>query len=199
MERLTFPESVLEHTGMVAIVSMAIGTELLRIEPDCVKLGWILSRALVHDMDELITGDLPRPTKYSSPKATELFEELSRTGVDKVSRTMLKEWPGFAAILSDVHKVAKEGREGLVVKLADQLAVVYMVWREVLMRGNHTLIRQAFTVSRQLDKTRQLVKDNFIEGETTDFLYGLIYEAQTIAFKAQDKNDPIHGIMIEDT
>ena len=52
-------ESVLEHTAFVTIFGASL----------CERIGHdpkiVLQRAIVHDIDEIVTGDIPPTTKYA--------------------------------------------------------------------------------------------------------------------------------------
>lgn len=195
MEHLTQPESVLEHTGFVALVSLWLVTELNARGLDA-DVGTVLSRAVCHDLDELVTGDIPRPTKYSTPAAAALFDEIKRTAMDKVWQFAMPDF-AFADAIRSCHDVAKEDYQGLIVAVADMLAVVYVVWREVILRGNLGLVRQALTVRHQLDKITERIRTETNLGPK-DFLMSLVAEARQVAAAAAALDDPIHAAMLEE-
>jgi 5'-deoxynucleotidase len=197
MERPTERESVLEHTGFVALTCLVLVSGINRIEvDDPIDVGDLLTRALIHDLEEVVTGDVARPTKYFCEEAVELFDRLSSLALDKVADKM-KAFPAFAEVVLAYGPVTKAGRPGTIVAIADVLAVVYMVWREVLIRGNVSMVRQAFTVENQLDALSVRVADHF-DGRACHYLMVLLREAKEIMLKAQLKDQPIHGMMRED-
>src|SRR5262245_51863735 len=63
MESLHSPESVLEHTGMVALTTLIICRQLPLCEAD---IHDALQFALIHDLEEVFVGDVARPTKHHS-------------------------------------------------------------------------------------------------------------------------------------
>lgn len=201
MEQLSHPESVLEHTGFVALVSLALVEEanaiIRRRRGAELNVALVLCRALVHDVDELVTGDIPRPTKYSTPMASELFDEIKRTSLDKITSEIFDSMTAFSSLLRAQHHLAKDDQEGMIVAIADVIAVVYMVWREVLLRGNMSMTRQAFTVVSQIDalRGRSIVRSI---SEAGDFLDRVLLQARSIAVAASEKDDPIHASIRED-
>src|SRR5262249_4960426 len=149
MVHLGNPESVLEHIGMVAMLSSFLAREINCRDHFCVEIQTVMGKALVHDIDELIVGDVPRPTKYASKQIRAMFKDIESRGVLRVVTEM--DWCKELSneIVRD-HAYAKSGREGLIVGIADALAVVYKVWEEVIVRNNMGMVRQASTVKEQL-------------------------------------------------
>jgi 5'-deoxynucleotidase len=64
--RLAHQENVMEHTAFVSLVGLLLAIEINAICPGSVDLGAVALNAAAHDMDETVTGDIPRPTKYFS-------------------------------------------------------------------------------------------------------------------------------------
>lgn len=126
--RLVNPESVLEHTGYVGLCSLMIADELISAgEP--LNTDVVLMGAILHDVEEIITGDIASPTKYSSKEVTEGIQKLECESAKKIlSERLYQKW-----------LFAKTGREGFIVALADKLAVVYKIHQETECYGNNTL------------------------------------------------------------
>jgi len=200
MERPSERESVLEHTGFVALFVLVLVSEINLLsdsEDEPVDVGQALTYALVHDLEEVITGDVARPTKYFCREAVEMFDRLSEIAADKVAYKM-RSFPEFSERLRSDIPTAKTDREGCLVAIADCLAVVYMVWREVLVRGNVSMIRQAFSVVDQIDAlTARVAVSDFSEGQH-GFLCRMLSEGRGIMLVAQKLDNPIYGTMRED-
>lgn len=112
-------ESVLEHTAVVAIIAMAIGSE---VGADMVK---VLERALLHDVEETITGDIPNPTKYHNPSITAEIKKFETVAAKEVAYHYFGEW-AFR-----VWSEAKDDSlEGEIIKIADAGAVVIKIQQE---------------------------------------------------------------------
>lgn len=128
---LSKPENVMEHTGFVALMSLAIAKDLIR--KDCeINVGLLLEKALVHDLDEIITGDVTRSTKYSSDEMLSSMNLLSQESINKISTDC-------DCSFNLCWASAKEGKEGSIVSLADCLSVLFKAHNEVVMRGNKTI------------------------------------------------------------
>lgn len=127
--RLVNPESVLEHTGMVAITTMVLcdmigAPERLQLEA--------LRHALVHDVDEILTGDISNPTKYSSPESEMILAKVADVNMRKICEEY--DFPYHQAWdhnpNSSVH---------IIVKLADTIAVFYKAYQEIELFGNKSM------------------------------------------------------------
>ena len=200
MERLISRESVLEHTGFVAMLSWALSSEINAIStnaggPPLVHVGVCLEKALAHDMEEIITGDIARPTKYSSQEALLLFKSLSASAIRTVAES-LDEQPHFGHTIIERNTAAKQGREGTIVAISDMLAVVYKVWDEVIVHGNKTLVRQAIVVRQQIANYRSKVTLEF-SGEPLLFLLSVLDQAEFIAREAASYEEPLLGTLVE--
>lgn len=126
------PETVAEHTGHVALICLKIGIE---IEQNCgYKINWqqLLPSAIVHDLDEIFTGDIPRDTKYSSEKFKKMYDDIAKAGMKEV----LKIYELPKEIETAWISQKNETIEGYILRVADLACVVYKVYCEVELYGN---------------------------------------------------------------
>lgn len=119
-------ESVLEHTAVVAIIALGIGAEV------GADIGPLLERALLHDMEEVITGDIPNPTKYHNPKITEQIKNFEEVAALEVATEFFDTW-AYGCWASSKDK----SLEGEIIKIADVAAVVYKIRQETAL-GNQS-------------------------------------------------------------
>jgi len=127
------PENVLEHTGSVSVISSKIVDDLRKKKVNISDSEELLlyRRTIVHDMDEIVTGDIPRPTKYSQKQ---LRESLNK--VEKISmRSLIKSYD-LPKSWYDNWDNSKSGRVGLILVVADILSVVYKYWEERIILNN---------------------------------------------------------------
>ena len=145
--RMVHPENVLEHTGMVCVFAYAIGRTLqskAHRELKPLDMGAIMARAVAHDMDETITGDIVRPTKYFSTELREELRRLEGKGVNNIATAL------DLHVLTGDWLRSKQSREGYVVKLADLLAALCKVYVEVRVLGNRAMVQPAEPMKRIL-------------------------------------------------
>jgi len=122
--RLINPESILEHTGMVAITTMMI-CKMIDADEDTELQA--LRHALCHDMDEILTGDIPMPTKYSSQSMKSMIDNVADDNMMQIDidygTEFTNDWRG-------------SGVTRAIVKLADVIAVYYKARQEIDLFGN---------------------------------------------------------------
>lgn len=180
--KLSNPESVLEHTGAVVLTCYIISREMNVLSPGSVEIGDVLSKAAVHDVEELLLGDTPRPTKYSSEEARKLFHHLSGWAMDRILTDLkIQCWQSVQVD----HKMAKRGPEGTIVELADVLAVVYKINEEALERGNRTMLSRASSCGEQLDKCRSKINREAWDQGVKTFLLSVVRQGEEMVAIAE--------------
>jgi len=148
------PESVLEHSASVAMLSYFVGRTLFQ-SGVVVNFEDLLLKALFHDSDEVATGDIARPVKYHSSALRVLLAEMEEENVVALSEKLTE-----SDHLYRVWSTAKEGPEGLIVKFCDSLSVVYKLRDEVLERGNLTMSH--ISTNQLLDYLNQGISDIYL-------------------------------------
>jgi 5'-deoxynucleotidase YfbR-like HD superfamily hydrolase len=140
----SIPENVLTHTGWVATWCLFCAKDL-EAAGAVIDYGSLLQKAIVHDFDEIGTGDIPRVTKYARKDCLEAFKEIERVSVKGLDK--------FTGIkLYDLWDSAKDrSTEGLLVKFADIAAVVYKSWTEITRKNNYSFSRVSIEVEGMLD------------------------------------------------
>lgn len=189
MVRLSCPENVLEHTAFVAIFCYLIAVEINNRSDTItgetyIDVAILLAKALIHDFEEIVTGDIPRPTKYHSPETRAMFSIIEDEGAER----KLRELGLLVQSLSQINqtrKSSKDGREGLIVAVADTLAVVYKSWDEVLLRGNRSMMKVAASTLPDIDKLLVKAQEHF-EGDAFEFITDLLDDAREIAVRASE-------------
>lgn len=133
-------ESVAEHSFFAAYYSLVLGHVLQTCEDVTLDFGVLLSRALVHDLDESITGDFVRHFKYEDP---ELHERLDHASSCLMSCAFDSTCYDISNVLHELWKTAKTPStiEGDIMAFADFLSVLSYVMNEIDC-GNRKLIMQ---------------------------------------------------------
>lgn len=151
-------ESVLEHTGFVVLFCCLIAQELVARGKQ-IDVGLLLSKAALHDLDEIITGDIPRPTKYFDEEARKSFERIEHHGMSKLIASM-----SLQESVYSLWKGSKEDYEGSIVAIADVAAVAYKVWEETGLLGNKGFSGHASNVVAHLEKMLLVLEDEYLRG-----------------------------------
>ncbi len=123
-------EAVSEHSWYVTFYAYCIGKELLS-RGLLVDLGVLLSRAMLHDLDESHTGDFLRIVKYGHPAL--------KGALDSIAEAMMKKLTCEIGIeFRDDWKNAKApDLEGFIVEVADFARVVSYIIEEVRSGNMH--------------------------------------------------------------
>lgn len=139
---LVRPENLVHHVGVVSIICAFLLNKMseeyeeeLFSTKECCQL---MMRAVVHDMDEIITGDIVRPTKYASPEILDLLKKLESESIGKVIEKF-----DLPIIWEEDWRQAKKDKVGMLLKTADTLAVVMTCYREVTLYSNNQFIKVA--------------------------------------------------------
>lgn len=149
-------ESVAEHSYFVAFYSYLLWLETDR-EAD---LGKILLRALVHDMEESVTGDMLRAVKYSSEGLKEAMDEAGRTLLDDIlthieapaisTEGVRQERDETVELRREWENAKDRSLEGTIVAAADLLSVVSYAHIESQFGNRHAYsIRQEIGMNLQ--------------------------------------------------
>jgi|SaaInlLV_10m_DNA_2_1039722.scaffolds.fasta_scaffold62879_1 5'-deoxynucleotidase YfbR-like HD superfamily hydrolase len=123
-------ESVLEHTAFVALFGAAI----------CARVNHnpttVLRRAIVHDIDEIVTGDIPPTTKYANIEIANALKIVEKEGAELAIGKLFTRLDEY-----DDWKDAKdETMDGYIIRIADIGSVVFKMSQEASL-GNKTLLK----------------------------------------------------------
>lgn len=153
--KLVEMESLSQHIVDTIMLGLKLIDELNWMnkdyEDDILDTREYVMKAIYHDLEEAVTGDIPRPLKYYNDKTLESMREVADIiAHDFFSKQFkspepYKEWDN-----------AKCGKEGFILKLVDNLVVVNKVIKEVSLLHNFYMLRVAHEVSQY---TRSLLKD----------------------------------------
>lgn len=138
--KLDRPYAGAEHSYRVAMLSMLIVDEYNMNPANTVKIdkAEVLSKALIHDLEESVLGDLPTPVK-AHPGFRDMIREVSVKIMEE--EIVDKDLPNRAEYIR--HWVEdKEGASGEIISLTDKLEALMTAAYE-LKRGNKD-IQKAF-------------------------------------------------------
>jgi len=118
---------LLEHTHEVGLLSALM---MLSYQDngwmDDLNPGVVIAKALVHDLDEAIYGDVIRPVKYGVEGLRQALEELAREYLQKAFPYLVGLWAR-----------AKSGESGALVRFADLLSVLLEIYEERLLGSSY--------------------------------------------------------------
>lgn len=127
-------ENVSEHSLQVAFVAHALAIIKNKRFNGNVNPERIALLAMYHDASEVITGDLPTPTKYYNPQITSEYKKLEKIAQNKLINMLPKELQDdFRSLIDDDFYAEQEKN---IVKQADALCA-YLKTIEELSAGNN--------------------------------------------------------------
>ena len=174
--KLVNDESVLEHTGFVGVVSYFIALHLMN-QGEEINLGVLFAKAMAHDMEEVVVGDIPRPTKYHNERVKSALREVEKEAMDQIMDRI------------DVGNIyvdwitSKEGIEGEIVATADLIAVVYKAWQEIHIFGNKSMSNHIFGLHEHINSLIKKEKSFKDESHIKDILF----QTQRILSKLEEE------------
>lgn len=141
-------ESVAEHSYFTSLYALVIAEWYEKMYQDATELGGyimpdfrtLLSKALVHDLEECITGDIPRDFKHRSVALNTHIDKEARRAIQKV---IVDIFQGDETIWTRMWQDSKDDSlEGRIISLADFLSVVSYVYEETRVARSLVLREQ---------------------------------------------------------
>ncbi|MWP62284.1 5'-deoxynucleotidase [Gilliamella sp. Pas-s25] len=127
-------ENVSEHSLQVAFVAHALAIIKNKKFNGHVNPERIALLAMYHDVSEVITGDLPTPTKYYNPQITIEYKKIEKIAQQKLINMLPEELQDdFRTLIDDDFYDESEKN---IVKQADTLCA-YLKTIEELSAGNN--------------------------------------------------------------
>lgn len=130
---LSKPEDTLSHTGKVALLCVQISESLLD-EGIEIDQGLLLKKALVHDLEESLIGDVVRPVKYHSAEMRNCFKNLEAETMAKIVTSCFN-----GAEIVKAWTLAKKEKEGSIVSFVDTMCALATIENEIFERGNNSM------------------------------------------------------------
>ncbi|AUR83009.1 HD domain protein [Vibrio phage 1.031.O._10N.261.46.F8] len=190
--RLIQDENLLEHTGFVVVFSKMIGNEITSVQSGTkLDMCTLLSKAAIHDIEEVITGDIPRPTKYFSEEVRAAFEIVEKDGVNSILDDIELHRTSHEVIYNEwLH--AKGGLEGSIIKLTDMAAVVYKMHSEVTLMGNLSMLHTCRNVVEYIRGAREHLEMMWAdEPESLKYLMGICDQLNELAVVATSRGNGV--------
>lgn len=129
---VTRKENVSEHSWYVAMYAYLVGKDLATAGVK-VDFGELLSRALVHDLDESMTGDFLRYVKYGHPDLKRALDEVSVSMIEKMSAEL------SVQLLPHWKNAKADDIEGHIIAVVDLARVISYVNEEYATGNTHVL------------------------------------------------------------
>lgn len=149
--RLVEQESLSQHIVDTIMMGILIIDKINSIEDNPLDLSIYIMKATYHDLEEVITGDVPRPLKYFNEDTHHSLKSVA----DSVAKNLFDSQTYHPDLHYNIWDEAKEGREGFILKIVDTLCVANKVVKEVSLLNNFYMLRVAHEVSHYIDELRE--------------------------------------------
>lgn len=129
--RVLFPENVAEHTFFVSFYALMICRWLnVPYSATRVDVGDVLTRAVLHDIEEARSGDIHRPFKYSSQELLTALQSASILATTQVLDGLFDSSVDHETLTDAAVNAKDDTMAGCVVRFADFLAVLAFILQE---------------------------------------------------------------------
>ena len=185
--RLSSTETLGQHITDMSMMCYIMAFKLKNMGED-IDVGVLLEKCLIHDIDEISTGDLPRNTKYALPEIKESLDRVAEMAVQGYAETygmpdLVEKW-----------NTAKHGKEGLIVKVCDMLCVVRKAAIEVEVENNMSALRVTKELVRHIDDMRRSISpadSGFVTKGATNYIKTLLVDAYDFVDRINQKYEVI--------
>jgi len=150
-------ENVAEHTCFVALFCLLIGKDVV-LRGFNVDFEKLLKSALLHDIDESLSGDFLRCVKYGVPGLKELLNQAGLGFMRSIEQQLHVE------LISDWSEVKDGTLEGNILAIADLLGVVSYIFEQFGAGNRHLLyiLKEVDRYFEQLEVTLQSVLIRYV-------------------------------------
>lgn len=153
-------ENVSEHSLQVAFVAHALAIIKNKRFNGKVNPERIALLAMYHDASEVLTGDLPTPTKYYNPQITTEYKKIEKIAQHKLIDMLPQELQDdFRKLIDDDYY---DESEKSIVKQADALCA-YLKTIEELSAGNNEFRLAEQRLKKTLSERNSPEMDYFLE------------------------------------
>lgn len=158
--KLVEKETLSQHIVDTIMMGMKIVEDINDLGTIQLDLSEYIMKATYHDLEEVITGDVPRPLKYHDEDTLSSMRAVADSVAKELFQNEFSDWMYHYEIWRD----SKEDPEGYILKLVDILVVVNKVVKEVSLLNNYYMLRVAHEVSQYTSNLR----DFFLEKNPLD-------------------------------
>jgi len=155
--KMVEPESLAIHTLEVQILGYLVIDHINYHSDENLDKLVFLEKALHHDLEESLTGDVARPLKYNNKN---VLREL-RDVANNIAKDLYEEYFCDSDKMYDIWESAKDDKEGIILKVVDSLTVASKAIKEVEMLNNKYFLRVAYEVRFYLKEIIDHLQNTF--------------------------------------
>lgn len=151
---LSRKDTVSDHTTCVGLIGILLANDLnvLGVKID---LAQVALKALVHDIDESVTCDVPRNVKYFNDDIKTSLDLISDLSVQHISK--IHEFPS----LYDLWTNSKDkSYEGFIIKISDMIHVLVKLREELVILNNMHMLKVLLEIGDHLHNISEFVQSD---------------------------------------
>lgn len=136
-----------QHSYFTTMLAMIIADEYNAKNDELVNTELVIRKALMHDTDEVVTGDIPFNVKHADKQLNTSLAKVMSTIVQKLYEGSSTQFQKYRVVAD----TCKQGIEGSIVDLADMLELAVYCHEEV-NAGNdnmNSLLKRAITICKE--------------------------------------------------
>lgn len=141
----TKSETLAEHSMQCALIAHALALIGIREFARTYSAERICTAALLHDMSEILTGDLPTPVKYHNDEIRDAYKKIEAYAEERLLAPLE---PESRAVYEGLCHLSDQ--EHAVVKAADKLCA-YIKCLQEEQRGNPEFLSAKCSIEKALD------------------------------------------------
>lgn len=159
-------ECIAEHCMHVAFIAKIFYNLLTEEEQNSIDLNRCVSYLSTHDLPEIFTGDIPRPTKYSDKAVKSMLDKLEADLVTNFINSLPLTQTQGENLFKDIFGEFLNEQEHVFCKMTDIYVVLLKFYTEYMI-GNRTVITEfnhAITTiyEYEIDSKYPKIYNNFI-------------------------------------
>lgn len=181
------PESLAMHIVDVQMMGYMILQDLNNQYGENLDAGVFLEKALHHDLEESLTGDVCRTLKYYNPSVLKELQDVAKLTAADI---YLKYFNDEDSRLFKIWDESKSGKEGFIVKIVDMLTVASKALREVELLNNMYFLKVVYEVKEYLGDVIHILEtkeDTGFSEESIGYLLVLVKDADSQLARVWDR------------
>lgn len=184
--KLVEKETLSQHIVDTIMMGIKIIEDINGLGTITLSIKDYVLKATYHDLEEVITGDVPRPLKYHDDATLSSMRDVADSVAQELFQNEFSDWEGHYYC----WKGAKEDHEGLILKIVDNLVVVNKVVKEVSLLNNYYMLRVAHEVSQYTtDLRNHFTEENPIgDDKVNTYIINLLDDAIQVMKDILDEN-----------
>lgn len=184
--KLVEKETLSQHIVDTIMMGIKIIEDINDLGTITLSIKDYLCKATYHDLEEVITGDVPRPLKYHDEATLSSMRDVADSVAKELFQGEFSDWESHY----EWWKSAKDDNEGIILKIVDNLVVVNKVVKEVSLLNNYYMLRVAHEVSKYTTSLRDhfLEEGAFGDIKANNYIIDLLNDALDVMSDILEKN-----------